>query len=696
MKITARLKKLPILSSVAAAIAIAAGGCAANADSAKSDAKTAENGDKLDVMCVYYPHWHTYPYGEKWLGKGWTEWEFVKTAIPRFKGHKLPYVPLPGYLDGKNPADVAKEIDLASNAGITVFLYDWYWYGGKRTMEESLEQGFLKAPNRDKMKFAIMWAYHDRANGFRPEPTAPRANLMTLARTEEDFLEMLDYCIKNYFKRPEYYTVDGRPFYSMYNALNFVKDYGGAAKVKKMFDKAAERMRKNGLPPVCWNAMIDSSDPVGAAKLLAEAGFENATRYNINAYHEAFFDKKRDGLFYEYADAVPAHKKFAEMMKQAPISYIPVATMGWDSSQRCRATAQFPWVEGATYPYGPIFKNNNPDLFEKILKDAKHYAQYSHPKAILINAWNEYTEGSYLLPDIREGDHYLRAIASVFGRRPANEYIYFDCATKKQCKVRAADFENVSYGSHYKNKVDVWLPKNAKNKTPAVVYFHGGGWTTGAMEDRFVEKSLDKLLDKGVAVICADYRYLQDAEDADIFPPVSATMADCAAAVKFVKQNAARWNIDPEKIAVSGGSAGACSALYLGFSGAAGKIAAVGVNVPQTSLDPAEMKSWIADIDYGQRAFGYKSFAEFLANREKALPSIQKYSPAYLAKNVEKAKTPSLVILQNEGLKDAVHSPVFCEKFAEICADRKIDCKLETKGSDKMFTDIADFLLGLK
>ena len=69
MKITARLKKLPILSSVALAIALAAGGCAANADSAKSDAKTAENGDKLDVMCVYYPHWHTYPYGENGSAK---------------------------------------------------------------------------------------------------------------------------------------------------------------------------------------------------------------------------------------------------------------------------------------------------------------------------------------------------------------------------------------------------------------------------------------------------------------------------------------------------------------------------------------------------------------------------------------------------------------------------------------------------
>ena len=106
----------------------------------------AEKPQKTEVVCVYYPHWHVYPQGEKWFGKNWTEWEFVKTAKPRFKGHKQPMKPLLGYLDGKSPADVAKEIELASNSGIDVFLFDWYFYGdGIQTMSESLEDGFLKA-----------------------------------------------------------------------------------------------------------------------------------------------------------------------------------------------------------------------------------------------------------------------------------------------------------------------------------------------------------------------------------------------------------------------------------------------------------------------------------------------------------------------------------------------------------------------
>ena len=91
---------------------------------------------KIEVACVYYPHWHEYPKGNEWFHKGFNEWEFVKDAKPRVQGQKVPLRPLYGFLDGKNPADVAKEIDLASNAGIDVFLFDWYWYGGEMEPHE--------------------------------------------------------------------------------------------------------------------------------------------------------------------------------------------------------------------------------------------------------------------------------------------------------------------------------------------------------------------------------------------------------------------------------------------------------------------------------------------------------------------------------------------------------------------------------
>ena len=209
-------------------------------------------GDKIDVVCVYYPHWHRYPKGDEWFGDrfDWSkgEWEFVKTAIPRYPGHVQPIHPLPGYLDGSNPNDVAVEIDLAADAGIDVFLYDYYYYGGKVTQEEAIEQGFLMAKNRSRMKFALMWCYHERRDQFRPpkELGDRRRMLMELDHTPEEFLGLVDLSIARYFGKPEYWRKDGRLFFSIYNAPYFLLHLGEDG-VRRAIAAAREKVRAAGL-----------------------------------------------------------------------------------------------------------------------------------------------------------------------------------------------------------------------------------------------------------------------------------------------------------------------------------------------------------------------------------------------------------------------------------------------------------------
>ena len=56
---------------------------------------------------------------------------------------------------------MAMQIDVATKHGVNVFIFDWYWYDGRPFMETTLNNGFLKAENVDKMKFYLMWANHD-------------------------------------------------------------------------------------------------------------------------------------------------------------------------------------------------------------------------------------------------------------------------------------------------------------------------------------------------------------------------------------------------------------------------------------------------------------------------------------------------------------------------------------------------------
>src|SRR6476469_6340141 len=78
-----------------------------------------------EVAVYYFPNYHVDSINERWHGRGWTEWELVKAAQPRFKGHLQPKVPSWGYFNEADPAWAAKEIDLAADNGIDVFIYDW-------------------------------------------------------------------------------------------------------------------------------------------------------------------------------------------------------------------------------------------------------------------------------------------------------------------------------------------------------------------------------------------------------------------------------------------------------------------------------------------------------------------------------------------------------------------------------------------
>jgi len=96
------------------------------------------------------------------------------------------------------------------------------------------------------------------------------------------------------------------------------------------------------------------------------------------------------------------------------ILYTPNVSMGWDASPRCMQSDRF---ELHNYPWTPVFVGNTPAAFQQQLQTAKAFLDSYNPthKILVLNSWNEWTEGSYLLPEKKYGDAYLKAIKAVFG-----------------------------------------------------------------------------------------------------------------------------------------------------------------------------------------------------------------------------------------------------------------------------------------
>jgi acetyl esterase/lipase len=262
---------------------------------------------------------------------------------------------------------------------------------------------------------------------------------------------------------------------------------------------------------------------------------------------------------------------------------------------------------------------------------------------------------------------------------------------------------NVTYGTHERNVLDFWKAESSK-PTPLVFFIHGGGWV-GGDKSRVGLLDVAAMLQAGISVVSINYSYVPQAYADGIQPPVKASLHDAARALQFVRSKAAEWNIDKKRIGASGGSAGACSSLWLAFhpdladpkskdpvARESSRLWCAAVNGAQTTLDPAQMKEWTPNSKYGSHAFGiYKEgggknqpdFAEFLARRESLLPWIAEYSPYAL---VTQDDPPVYLFYSGppalgQEQKDPTHTSNFGVKLKEKCDSAGVPCELVYPGA---------------
>jgi acetyl esterase/lipase len=111
-------------------------------------------------------------------------------------------------------------------------------------------------------------------------------------------------------------------------------------------------------------------------------------------------------------------------------------------------------------------------------------------------------------------------------------------------------------GGHEQQRLDLYLPEKAGGVRPLVVWIHGGGWEAGRKED----SPAQWLVGKGYVVASINYRLSKQA----VFP---AQIEDCKAAIRWLRANAAKYHLDPDRVGVAGDSAGGHLVALLGTTG---------------------------------------------------------------------------------------------------------------------------------
>lgn len=280
----------------------------------------------------------------------------------------------------------------------------------------------------------------------------------------------------------------------------------------------------------------------------------------------------------------------------------------------------------------------------------------------------------------------------------------------------APTLADVRYGAHPRQVLDFWRAPSS-TPTPVVFHIHGGGWVNG---DKARVAALERYLQAGISVVSINYRFVTQAIDAGVKPPVQWPIEDAARALQFTRSQAAAWNLDKARIGATGGSAGACSSLWLALHAdradprSADPVArestrlwCAAVSGAQTTLDPQQMKAWTPNSKYGGHAFGFMpdtrdlktrdtQFAAFLAAREQLLPWIQEYSPYAHATSDD---APVYLIYPappalGKDQKDPTHTANFGVKLQERLREVGVPCELVYPGApDVRHPTIDDYLI---
>ena len=353
---------------------------------------------EYDVAAYIWPSCHhDKRFGDMLWPDGTGEWEIIKKGNPRFEGHYQPKQPLWGYGLDDDPQVMERWIDAASDHGVNVFIFDWYWFDDGPFLESSINNGFLKAENNEQMKFYLMWANHDvRRNYWNVHKYKDDTSLLWDGAVDlENFKIIVDRVISRYFTKPNYYRIDGKPVFSIFSIQNLLEGLEGIENAVAALDYFREETKKAGFPGLHIQLIGFGAPGEKQLEQIEMLGVNSITKYNWGGPH------REDYLRW----AMESGERREQWDAALSIPYFPNASIGWDDTPR------FPHKEAKDM----VHYNKSPEGFAASMQKAKKYCDNhpDQPKLITVFSWNEWIEGGYLLPDMKYGFGYLNAVKRV-------------------------------------------------------------------------------------------------------------------------------------------------------------------------------------------------------------------------------------------------------------------------------------------
>jgi len=291
--------------------------------------------------------------------------------------------PLLGYYREGDPVAADWHIKWALEHGVQFFAFDYYIEGGGELLESALADGFLNSRFIDQFRFCLNWCNHAPAE----------------TQTREEFQAFEDLVIDKYLKHPSYLRIDGKPVVMILAGYSFVKTLGveGAREMFEAFDARCKAEGLNGVHLVFCEGGITGQEAIDDS--LA-AGCRAFCLYNYPYIGTSFTGPGQPGAEASYEHMIVQGEGLWKHWRNVTQgAFWPTAMPGWDRR---------PWTKDRDL----IRTGSTPELFERSLRAAREHVNAD--RIVIIEAWNEWGEGSILEPSREQGFAYLQKVREVF------------------------------------------------------------------------------------------------------------------------------------------------------------------------------------------------------------------------------------------------------------------------------------------
>lgn len=354
---------------------------------------------KPKIIAYYLPQYHPIKENNEWWGIGFTEWTNVAKAKPLFYGHHQPNIPADlGFYDLRLPETRIAQAKMAKEAGIFGFCYWHYWFGmGKQLLEKPLQE--VINSKKPDFPFCLGWAnetwYSKTWNkeGRKKDKILIEQKYPGIEDIKEHFFNILPI-----LKDKRYIKIGERPIFVIYRPLA-IKNF---ELLKKTWNTMLKKQKIADSFYFIAYSISDKDNP-----LILNKGFDGINMVRNGAYRwnaKCARDNWLRIAIYKLFN-YPLRLKYSNMIKyfigepEKTNNIFPTIIPNWDHTPRSgRRGAVF---EGVT---SKLFKKHILSIFNIIRNKP------SEQQIVFLKSWNEWGEGNYMEPDLRNGKMLLNTL----------------------------------------------------------------------------------------------------------------------------------------------------------------------------------------------------------------------------------------------------------------------------------------------